>query len=115
MDPEHHLTHGRSAYVTRRCRCDICTAANAEYQRTHWRSINRPDAPPRPPLVDADPTRRRILRMTTDGVSLNDIARRAELPRSTLADIAKGRSARTHRNVHDAVVWVYRSHAARTY
>lgn len=105
--------HGRSRYVTDGCRCDTCRAANAAYQRDRWRSIHRPDGESTVDLVTADATRLRLIRMLQHGETLSALACAARVPRSTLSDIVDGRTCRTRRAVHDAVVNVYRSHVAR--
>jgi len=113
MEDREAVGHGRSAYVAGHCRCEECTEANAAYQRNRWRLLNRPDAEPQVAIIDAVATRRRLNRLLERGATLTSIARGSQVPRSTLADIAEGRTRRTRRSVHDAVVNAYRSHVAR--
>lgn len=107
------LGHGRSRYVAYRCRCATCRDANTAYQRHRWRSIHRPDGEHRAALVDAHETRVRLIQMLQHGETLAAIARSTATPRSTLSDIVHGRTRRTRRAVHDAVVNAYRSHVSR--
>jgi hypothetical protein len=107
------VRHGRSAYVTGTCRCDTCTGANTDYQRERWRTLHRPDSVVEGTTVDASPTQFRIRRMIDDGVTLTQISNRADVARSTLADLVSGRTRRTRQGVHDRVVNAYRAHVAR--
>lgn len=106
------MDHGRSGYVTG-CRCEICTAANRRYQRNRYRRLHRPDATPPAAMVDAAPTRRRLLHLLSLGWPLTHIAQVAATARSTLQDIATGRTSRTHADVHTRVVHAYRSLLSR--
>lgn len=63
-------------------------------------------------MVDAGPTATRLNQMMSAGKLLSAIAKRTQVARSTLDDIAKGRVGRTGRPTHDAVVAEYRSHSA---
>jgi hypothetical protein len=52
------LDHGRTRY-TRGCRCDVCRAAERDYQRNRYRrqrglSVDPPD-PPKPNVVESQP------------------------------------------------------------
>ena len=113
MEQPRPVRHGRSAYVTGACRCDKCTGANTDYQRERWRTLHRPDSAVEHGTVDAGPTQYRIQRMIDDGVPLTQISNRADVPRSTLADLVSGRTRRTRQRVHDRVVNAYRAHVAR--
>ena len=47
-DPMSLVKHDRTSYVYRRCRCDVCRAANAQYIRG-WRAKQTPGKTPVPP------------------------------------------------------------------
>lgn len=113
MQTSHTPGHSRSRYVTGKCRCPLCTQANTDYQRNRYRQRHRPDGSGVAPLVDANATRDRLSRILATGETIASIARSTRIPRTTLTDIAAGRTKRTARSVHNAVVAHYRSHVAR--
>ena len=83
-------THGtRAAYVSDRCRCADCAAANAAYMVNRYKA----NAYGRwAPYVDAAPARDHLLALTGNGLSINQIAATTGISARRFKDITRGRA-----------------------
>jgi len=87
--------HGtRAAYVTDRCRCEPCTAANRSDERKRQRAIAYGRWSP---YLEAEPVRQHVRALMAAGIGLRRIAALARLPYGTVASLVYGspRSGRT--------------------
>ena len=87
--------HGtRAAYVSDRCRCEPCTAANRSDERSRQKAIayGRWN-----PYREAEPVRQHVRALMAAGIGLRRIAELARLPYGTVASLVYGspRSGRT--------------------
>jgi hypothetical protein len=91
----------RARYVFDRCRCAACRAANRAYwhRRKEW--VNGWQLAP---LVDAAPTRRRLLSLRARGIGLRTVCEQTGVSRSTLTEIATGRRSQVTRSTAQAII-----------
>lgn len=80
--------HGRAKYVMEGCRCDVCRAANAEYQRHR----SRQRAYGRPLSVDAEPVRQHLLALRNTGIGRRRAAELAGVSHSAVSHILYGQT-----------------------
>lgn len=83
--PHRHGT--RTAYVKDSCRCAACTAANAEAMAM----LRRKAILRRPAMTSAEPARRHLQQLQAAGLGLGLIGQMANVSRSGLTAIARGR------------------------
>lgn len=96
--------HGtRRRYVRDECRCVLCTAANAAYQRERKRAMTRPDSVWLGGHVPAGPARSHLEQLLA-GAGIRETARRVNLSPGTLAEIRDGASRRITRRTRDAIL-----------
>jgi len=78
-----HVHGTRAAYVSDRCGCTLCRAANraAEQHRTTAKRLSRWE-----PYVDAEPTRVHLLLLRKHGLGIDRIAQLSGIPRGRLFD-----------------------------
>jgi hypothetical protein len=84
--PRHR--HGtRAAYVSDRCRCEPCSAANRSDERKRQKAIayGRWN-----PYLDAEPVRRHVRALMAAGIGLRRIAELAQQPYGTVASLVYG-------------------------
>ena len=100
--------HGtRVKYVQERCRCQLCTEANTVYQRGLDRE-NRAraygiDVEPR--LIDATPSRERLLLLRRNGIGLRTVEKLTGLDREgTLQQIISGETKRVRPDTYDLIM-----------
>lgn len=79
-----HGTHAK--YVADRCRCDLCRAANRDYERARARRVD-------PPYVDATEARRHVEWLAAQGVGLKTVAKRSGIAHGTLHKLVYGTPA----------------------
>lgn len=80
--------HGRARYVLDKCRCDVCRAANRDYERNRYRQRGYGREADR---VDAAPVREYIRQLQAAGMGLRLIAKRSRVARQTLQTILTGK------------------------
>lgn len=82
-----HGTH--ACYVLDRCRCDDCRAATRRYEnhRSKWA---REFPYIEPPLIDAQPVRRRVKRLIDAGMGLKRIAEVSGVPHGAISKLIYG-------------------------
>jgi hypothetical protein len=78
-----HLHGLRSTYVSQRCRCGPCSAANTSYHRNRQRSLSRPDET-WDPFVPARALTERVEDLLNSGWSMRSLASATGVSRSTL-------------------------------
>lgn len=83
----YHGTH--ACYVLDRCRCVPCKNANRAYEK-HRRAWAREFPYTDPPLVDAEPARRRVLDLVSQGMSLKRVAEVSGVPHGALSKLIYG-------------------------
>lgn len=82
------VRHGtKSGYTHHGCRCSACREAKRLFQREQRAGVRRP-------LVDAGPTRDRILALRAEGWSYSALARLTGYHHTVLSAIARGESRR---------------------
>jgi lambda repressor-like predicted transcriptional regulator len=87
--------HGiRAAYISDRCRCEPCTAANRSDEQKRQRAIAYGRWSP---YLEAEPVRQHVRALMAAGIGLRRIAELARLPYGTVASLVYGspRSGRT--------------------
>jgi len=99
--------HGtRVKYVQERCRCKPCTEANTVYQRGLDRE-NRAraygfDVEPR--LIDATPSRERLLLLRRNGIGLRTVEKLTGIDRKTALQIISGETKRVRPDTYDLIM-----------
>ncbi len=89
-----HGTYAKA--VVERCRCDRCTVARRDYDRTRRRAIARPDEIWLP-YVSAVPARDHLVALAAAGVGLKTVARLSGVSHGSLSKIVYGEPGRGRR------------------
>ena len=100
--------HGtRAKYVGDGCRCDACRTANRLYERRRMRHQIEAEWGARPPLLtDAEPARRHLLELSSDGIGLRRVAAVSGPGRTPLQRIRSGEIKRVHQRTAAAILRV---------
>ena len=90
--PHQHGT--RVAYVTDRCRCTECRAANRAAERHRTASLRKGCWQP---YIDAEPARTHLKLLRQRGVGLNQIEKISHTPKRTIRRLLRDAAAAPHR------------------
>ena len=94
------IRHGtKSGYTHHGCRCSACREAKRLFQREQRAGVRRP-------LVDAGPTRDRILALRGQGWSFYGLAKLTGYDHTVLSAIARGESRRVRQSTAEDILSV---------
>lgn len=79
--------HGRVKYVVEKCRCDICREGARLYEKERQQRLE-------PAYVGADPARKHIEFLRSQGIGLKQIAKTAEVSHGALSKLVYGERGR---------------------